>query len=767
MASSLTSLITGALRGSTATSASAPAPPPPPPDLATLGPAAGAITAADVARQLKALRAALLAKQSAPVAIPCLSLKRATSSTLTLSWNSPSWQIISDSALAQATQCMYVLAADPDSALDARVADALRVDMGYQLRYFKTGRTLAAWTKVNADASPILGRRHCPGDGDEGEKERTHTVDEGLLPNTNYTFEARACVHFSLSDAFAARYLGSEATTVAAGGKDADATGTVIIAGDGADTCESTFAQPRSSRSSSSSSSSAAPSTPTIPTCMGPWSDWSPSRTNNMITRTVEDDEHAAHDLRLQDYLQGALRPYPLTVVEDTKWLKAERVGEGTLQMVSRIPFLGDYGKFVKTAKVLWDSRHVGLAALIFADDLQKIAAVLATLAGSVKADTGLTTKDITVGAYYLLWLRRGERAGNPDGERDAHAQGQRGVLLERAPSDMLRELAWFAPLAFASYERTPDRVQWLVDKHPRVRRRPRQRGKRRRKRKRASKGTSARKEQAAAAASAAEEEEDRRRRGHGSSASAGARTASGGASKTRRNSSSPSDDPVLDGFTLIASSPLASKVTSARATPVLADGTLSQTSSSSSSHANSFMRFTGALANVYKPAYNLMAHRDMGVAVFSVRGTSSFEDVLVDASATAVVDVEFCGVSGTCHGGILSSAIWLAEEARVLSWMKQLHADGGCNRIVFTGHSLGAGVALLLALMLKTRYPEIKDITVYGYAMPAVVDGECFLFLFFCCWVVVVVVVVVWVGVDRRRRRSCCSCDESSMRRQ
>ena len=69
--------------------------------------------------------------------------------------------------------------------------------------------------------------------------------------------------------------------------------------------------------------------------------------------------------------------------------------------MVSKIPFLGDYGKFVKAAKVLWDSRHVGLAALIFADDLQKIAAVLATLAGTVKADTGLTTKDMTVGALF------------------------------------------------------------------------------------------------------------------------------------------------------------------------------------------------------------------------------------------------------------------------------------------------------------------------------------------------------------------------------
>jgi hypothetical protein len=634
---------------------------------------------------------------------------------------------------------MYVLAADQDSALDARVADALRVEMGYQLRYFKTGRTLAAWTKVNADAAPILGRR---GD-DRDDKYGTHTVDTGLLANTNYTFEARACVHFSLSNGFVAQHFGTEvaaaavataavaaaAAAAAAGGKDADVAGDAGTAA-AYDAAVHDARQGRSRRSSSSSSSSTPSTTPTIPTCTGPWSDWFPSRTNNMITRTVEDDEHAAHDLRLQAYLQRALRPYPLTIVEDTKWLKAERVGEGTLQMVSRIPFLGDYGKFVKTAKVLWDSRHVGLAALIFADDLQKIAAVLATLAGSVKADTGLTTKDITVGAYYLLWLRRGERAGNPDGAREAHAQGQPGVLLERAPDDMLRELAWFSPLAFASYERTPDRVQWLVDKHPRVgriastqrRRRRGERGRRRRrKRRRTPKGTIARKDREE---EEEEEEEEDTWRGRGVSASASAHLMEEGAgSKLRESSSPPTDGAPPEGFTLIASSPLASKVTSARTAPVLADGSASKTSAYP--QLTSFMRFTGALANVYKPAYNLMAHREMGVAVFSVRGTSSFEDVLVDASATAVVDVEFCGVSGTCHGGILSSAIWLAEEARVLSWMKQLHANGGCNRVVFTGHSLGAGVALLLALMLKTRYPEIKDITVYGYAMPAVVDGE------------------------------------------
>jgi hypothetical protein len=125
----------------------------------------------------------------------------------------------------------------------------------------------------------------------------------------------------------------------------------------------------------------------------------------------------------------------------------------------------------------------------------------------------------------------------------------------------------------------------------------------------------------------------------------------------------------------------------------------------------------------VYKPAYNVMAHRSYRMAVFSIRGTQSFEDVLADANATAQVDVELCGVSGTCHGGMLSSARWLAEDGGVVDWMKRLH-DAGFERIVFTGHSLGAGVALLLALLTKSRHPEMRDVEVFGFAMPACVDA-------------------------------------------
>ena len=71
----------------------------------------------------------------------------------------------------------------------------------------------------------------------------------------------------------------------------------------------------------------------------------------------------------------------------------------------------------------------------------------------------------------------------------------------------------------------------------------------------------------------------------------------------------------------------------------------------------------------------------------------------------------------------MLKSAKWLAEEGGICEMMKTLH-DSGHTKIVFTGHSLGAGVAVLLALLTKSKYGlQMPDICVYGYAMPACVD--------------------------------------------
>ena len=86
-----------------------------------------------------------------------------------------------------------------------------------------------------------------------------------------------------------------------------------------------------------------------------------------------------------------------------------DRVGDATLQTISKVPFLGSYGAAVKAAKMLWDVRKIGLASLFFSQDLAQVASVLAGLASTVKTETKLTAKDMTVGAYYLLWIRKGK----------------------------------------------------------------------------------------------------------------------------------------------------------------------------------------------------------------------------------------------------------------------------------------------------------------------------------------------------------------------
>jgi hypothetical protein len=146
-------------------------------------------------------------------------------------------------------------------------------------------------------------------------------------------------------------------------------------------------------------------------------------------------------------YLAGNLVPYPPYVRKDTAYNKAERVGDATLQTLSKVPFLGSYGAAVKAAKTLWDVRKIGIVSLVFSQDLAQVAAVLAGLAASVRSNTGLTTKDMTVGAYYLLWIRRGIRLVNPMHEYDEHQLGVPGVLSPVVPDQMLRELAWYAPL--------------------------------------------------------------------------------------------------------------------------------------------------------------------------------------------------------------------------------------------------------------------------------------------------------------------------------
>ena len=73
-------------------------------------------------------------------------------------------------------------------------------------------------------------------------------------------------------------------------------------------------------------------------------------------------------------------------------------------------------------------------------------------------------------------------------------------------------------------------------------------------------------------------------------------------------------------------------------------------------------------------------------------------------------------------HAGMLASARWLAGPGGAEETFRALHAQLG-YRAVLTGHSLGAGVAVLLALLLKEAIPAL-DVRVWGFSVPACVDA-------------------------------------------
>jgi sn1-specific diacylglycerol lipase len=144
---------------------------------------------------------------------------------------------------------------------------------------------------------------------------------------------------------------------------------------------------------------------------------------------------------------------------------------------------------------------------------------------------------------------------------------------------------------------------------------------------------------------------------------------------------------------------------------------------------------------------------------IITVRGTLSLEDAVADAIAEPrpLDDIgEIYGFNGKgrfAHGGFLKSAIWIREDLRNHPHVMDLLAAvagsspvgmtmnresmdvSGCSnlesplqplvvkRLVIVGHSLGAGVAALLAMLMKNEYPTLHC---FGYGAPgSTMDAE------------------------------------------
>ncbi|XP_041362272.1 diacylglycerol lipase-beta-like isoform X2 [Gigantopelta aegis] len=102
---------------------------------------------------------------------------------------------------------------------------------------------------------------------------------------------------------------------------------------------------------------------------------------------------------------------------------------------------------------------------------------------------------------------------------------------------------------------------------------------------------------------------------------------------------------------------------------------------------------------------------------VIAIRGTLSLEDALTDLSAESV-SVDIAGVPDAyAHAGMMDCARYIKSQLDNLDLLgKAFGSLQEGSRLVITGHSLGAGTAALLAVLLK---PVCPNLICFAYSPP------------------------------------------------
>ncbi|XP_054256907.1 diacylglycerol lipase-beta-like isoform X2 [Macrosteles quadrilineatus] len=110
--------------------------------------------------------------------------------------------------------------------------------------------------------------------------------------------------------------------------------------------------------------------------------------------------------------------------------------------------------------------------------------------------------------------------------------------------------------------------------------------------------------------------------------------------------------------------------------------------------------------------------HKTKSIVV-AVRGSISLKDVFTDLVAVAEkIDIEGLPEGSMAHKGMLITAKKLKhhlDETKTLEKALSLYPN---YDLVFTGHSLGAAAAVLLGLLYRPTYPDLR---VYSFATPCV----------------------------------------------
>ena len=107
---------------------------------------------------------------------------------------------------------------------------------------------------------------------------------------------------------------------------------------------------------------------------------------------------------------------------------------------------------------------------------------------------------------------------------------------------------------------------------------------------------------------------------------------------------------------------------------------------------------------------------------VLSIRGTFSLQEVIVDVAGFSK---EFCGGEGHSEMVTMAERVWQVAGPTVSKLLHE-HSD---YELILTGHSLGAGTAVLLTVMLQSKLqpknqptlPTNQKLRCFAYAAPPV----------------------------------------------
>lgn len=101
---------------------------------------------------------------------------------------------------------------------------------------------------------------------------------------------------------------------------------------------------------------------------------------------------------------------------------------------------------------------------------------------------------------------------------------------------------------------------------------------------------------------------------------------------------------------------------------------------------------------------------------VFSIRGTFSLEEIVLDVAAFSR---EFCGGEAHSELATMAERVWNVAGPKIQSVLK----ENPGYEFILTGHSLGAGAACLVTILVQNKrlLPKEQKIRCFAYASPPV----------------------------------------------